>query len=184
MTIVTRLCRLIRADVHGLLDELEEPRALLNQAVREMKEDLARQEAEVGRLVQQIERERTRRKEIDAGLEDCRQQLELCFGAGNDELARAVLRRRIELQRRAEILERRIAEESREAADREKRVQEGRAKLQSLLEKVELLAGANVVDDDRTTVRGSHVTDEEVELALLQERQARASRSVAQEGGQ
>ena len=41
MTLINRVSRLFRADLHAVLDRVEEPDLLLHQAVREMEDDLA-----------------------------------------------------------------------------------------------------------------------------------------------
>ena len=42
MALITRVSRLFQADLHAVLDRIEEPEVLLKQAVREMEEELAR----------------------------------------------------------------------------------------------------------------------------------------------
>ena len=44
MALITRVSRLFQADFHAVLDRIEEPEVLLRQAVREMEEELARDE--------------------------------------------------------------------------------------------------------------------------------------------
>ena len=44
MALITRISRLFQADLHAVLDRIEEPDLLLRQAVREMQDDLARDE--------------------------------------------------------------------------------------------------------------------------------------------
>ncbi len=44
MALITRVSRLFQADFHAVLDRIEEPDVLLRQAVREMEEELARDE--------------------------------------------------------------------------------------------------------------------------------------------
>ena len=41
MALITRVGRLFRADLHAVLDRVEEPEVLLRQAIREMEEELA-----------------------------------------------------------------------------------------------------------------------------------------------
>ena len=43
MALIRRVARLITADVHAVLDQIEEPEIVLKQAIREMEEELARQ---------------------------------------------------------------------------------------------------------------------------------------------
>ncbi|MEL0585501.1 MAG: PspA/IM30 family protein [Candidatus Thiodiazotropha sp. (ex. Lucinoma kazani)] len=42
MALITRVSRLFQSDLHAVLDRIEEPEALLRQAVREMQEALDR----------------------------------------------------------------------------------------------------------------------------------------------
>ena len=47
MALITRVSRLFQADFHAVLDRIEEPDLLLRQAVREMEEELARDEQRI-----------------------------------------------------------------------------------------------------------------------------------------
>ena len=47
MALITRVSRLLRADVHAVLDRLEEPDVLLQQAIRDMEEVVAEQRNQV-----------------------------------------------------------------------------------------------------------------------------------------
>ena len=40
MALINRMSRLFTADVHAVLDRIEEPEALLKQAIREMEEEV------------------------------------------------------------------------------------------------------------------------------------------------
>jgi len=52
MLLISRISRLFRADLHAVLDRIEEPEALLRQAIREMEELLA-QDEQRSRLLQE-----------------------------------------------------------------------------------------------------------------------------------
>ena len=47
MAMMNRLTRLFQADFHAVLDRIEEPDALLHQALRDMEDALARDEHRV-----------------------------------------------------------------------------------------------------------------------------------------
>ena len=40
MALINRVTRLFKADIHAVLDQIEEPEQLLRQAVRDMEEEL------------------------------------------------------------------------------------------------------------------------------------------------
>ena len=44
MALINRISRLFKADFHAVLDHIEEPEALLKQAIRDMEDDLAKTE--------------------------------------------------------------------------------------------------------------------------------------------
>ena len=50
MTLITRITRLFKADLHGILDGLEEPEEVIKQAIRDMEEDIATQERRLAEL--------------------------------------------------------------------------------------------------------------------------------------
>ena len=58
MALISRVSRLLRADLHAVLDHLEEPDVLLRQAVREMEEALAGDTARLQRLRREHEQDR------------------------------------------------------------------------------------------------------------------------------
>lgn len=99
MTVLNRVARLFKADMHGLLDNIEEPELLLKQAVREM-------EAEQVLLKQQVDRMQKQRSNLLATLQRTEKELAqleeglaLCLAEDNDDLARALLRKQLYLQR-------------------------------------------------------------------------------------
>src|SRR5262247_3541760 len=55
MALINRMSRLFTADVHAVLDRIEEPDVLLKHAVREMEEELARGEQRARVLGHELE---------------------------------------------------------------------------------------------------------------------------------
>ena len=47
MALITRLSRLFQADMHAVLDKIEEPELLLKQAIREMEESITTDERQI-----------------------------------------------------------------------------------------------------------------------------------------
>lgn len=96
MALITRLSRLFRADIHAVLDHMEEPDVLLRQAVREMEESLENS----AREIELLQRESTRLEKHCTALVDQLEKLDseiaVCFDSGNEKLARTFIRRRLE----------------------------------------------------------------------------------------
>jgi phage shock protein A len=171
MALINRVSRLFTADVHAVLDRLEEPGVLLKQAVREMEEELSRGEQRARFIEQEQEALEERQRKTEALLAELTAQLDVCFENGNEPLARKVLRRRLETER----LERHVAERrtalAKELAALRATVDEQREQLDVMRQKAELLAATALPGED-----GNHdfaVGEAEVEVALLRERQRR-----------
>ena len=60
MTLLTRITRLFKADMHGILDGLEEPEEVIKQAIRDMEENIVTHEhrlEELRAVLQRLARE-------------------------------------------------------------------------------------------------------------------------------
>ncbi len=171
MALINRMSRLFTADVHAVLDRIEEPDVLLKHAVREMEEELARGEQRARALAHEHEALGERQRKAEAVLNELGEQLDVCFESANEELARKVIKRRLETER----LERHVAERraalAKELAALSAAVEEQRVELDVMRQKAELLTATAAGDDFRN---GDFAVGEaEIEVALLRERQKR-----------
>jgi phage shock protein A len=170
MALINRMSRLFTADVHAVLDRIEEPDVLLKHAVREMEEELARRELAVRALTHEHATLGERQRKTQAVLAELAEQLDVCFASGNEDLARKVLKRRLETER----LERHVAERraslDEELAARRAALDEQREQLDVMRQKAELLTATGLGDSSDTEFA---VGDAEIEVALLRERQKR-----------
>jgi phage shock protein A len=175
MALITRVSRLFQADFHAVLDRIEEPEAILRQAVREMEEELARDEQRSTMLQQEQRQLVTRESGLEQSLQDIEEELGACFAAGNDDLARASIRRRLEARRLARNLSRKRGETGESLDALKTRIRENRSRLESMRQKAELLAGegARARPADNWDIPEVTVSDEEVEAAFLREKQHR-----------
>jgi phage shock protein A len=175
MALITRISRLFRADLHAVLDRIEEPDVLLRQAVREMEEDLARDEQRIKLLDHEHGELIARQTGIEQSLAEIGEELDVCFASGKDELARALIRRRLEAQRCLRLLGGKRTALQDTLAGLRARVGENRTQLESMRQKAELLtetgtpehAGENWSPPDLS------VREEDVEVAFLREQQQR-----------
>jgi phage shock protein A len=176
MALITRVSRLFQADFHAVLDRIEEPEILLRQAVREMEEALAREEQR-SKVLQHEQRQLVNREtDLKQSLHDIEEELDTCFEAGNDDLARACIKRRLETQRFGKNTSRKRAALEETLDDLNTRVRENQAQLESMRQKAELLAGesACALPEDNWTLPDINVRDEDVEVAFLREKQRRS----------
>ncbi len=179
MALITRVSRLFRADVNAVLDRMEEPELLLKQAVREMEEELDRDEQRAKLLALELKQIAGRQNDLSQRLNETDEEMDLCFDTDNEALARVMLKRKLEAERFTKFLKRK-QEELRVAADELKqRINENRSRLESMRQKAALFAVQDSGDDSAsswTEPEFTHqftVSDEDVELAFLRERQKR-----------
>ena len=172
MTVLTRLSRLFRADLHALLDRMEAPDVLLQQAIRDMEGKIQLQQQEQKKRALEQQQLQRRCSEWQDRLQQQETELDLCLDAGNDALTRALLRRRLEqehtlcqLQQRLQILE----EKSR-TTDTELHQQQ--RELQALREQADLLLQPSA--GPRDVADTCAVTEADVELALLKAKSRRS----------
>jgi phage shock protein A len=177
MPLIDRVTRLFRADLHAVIDRIEEPQVLLRQALREMEEELAQAAARL--KATQLEREQLQRRsrEIEQSLAGIGGELDLCFAAGNEALVRTLLRRRLEgervlqaLRQREAACARRLAEDGTRQAERQRELEQLRQRAMLFQPDEHAAEGAPRFGDDLA------VSEADVDLALLREREARRTK--------
>jgi len=176
MALITRVSRLFQADVHAVLDRIEEPDVLLRQAVREMEDELTHDERRLKLLSHEHHQLTARKTEVDQSLNEIDQELDVCFASSEENLARAVIKRQLEAQRVRKFLVAKCEAVANTLAELSRRLDENRARLHNMRQKAEILAR----DDDgyppdrAWTMPDIMVRDEDVEVAFLREKQARS----------
>ena len=175
MALLRRFSRLVLADLHALLDQLEEPDILLRQAVREMEEILGRQQQQHKQLLRELAQIDQREDEINQAQTAVEHELDLCFEYGRESIARTLLKRRLEAQCVLRLLAQRRDRVVRSRGELEENIAQNRAQLESIKEKVELLTidkpqapAAETWPDMALAIR-----DQQVEIELLREKQKR-----------
>jgi phage shock protein A len=133
-----------------------------------------------------VEKHRRYLEDQERQLQDTQQQIDLCFRANNEKLARVMVRRNLEVQKRIKLAERerdalRIEQEriGTEVADQKN-------KLVSIRERMEIFSDdaqhRSSVQEESTRFNDHVVSEEEVEIAFLAERERRAN-AAPTEGG-
>jgi phage shock protein A len=175
MTLVTRMSRLLRADVNAVLDRIEEPAALLRQAILDMEEALARDEQQTRRLETEQQAQRHRLTDLDRTLREIDEQIDLCFRSDRDDLARTLIRRRLETEQFQRLSTDRQEGLSRTLTALRNRIVEHRQRLAEVRLRAELITDETGEDADegRNTALVA-VRDADVEVAFLREKSRRA----------
>jgi len=175
MAMFNRITRLFTADVHAVLDRLEEPDALLRQSIREMESALLARTQQLKTL--ELEREQLRRRcsEIERNLSTIREQIDLSFAAGNEALVRTCLRRRLEAEHLQRTLDQRLTALSQQIEQITPVLEQQRERLEGLRQKAALfdVEAGSCQAGERADDYG--VSEADIDLALLREQQARRS---------
>lgn len=176
MALISRVARLFRADFHAVLDRVEEPETLLRQAVREMEEDLARDQRRLARQEHESARLEKQKAGLRQRLSSLSGELDVCLDADKEDLARSLIRRRLEAERSLQLIEQRLETLVSEREQLVRRLDENRSRYESMRQKTELFdeQRRDAETESGWTDMDIRVRDEDVEIALLKERQRRA----------
>jgi phage shock protein A len=183
MALIDRLARLFQADLHAVLDRIEEPEVLLRQAIREMEDELTVCERRIVCLQQEQQQLLQRQSDIEQSVMRLDEELEICFDSGNDNLARGLIKRKLEAQLLLRAMARRREALDKDLRDRQTRLQENRTQYESMRQKAELLAvesqaaAAKPNDPFMQAAAEFSVHEGDVEIAMLREKQRRERKS-------
>jgi phage shock protein A len=184
MGIMTRFIRLCKADIHGVMDQMEDKGLLLKQHLRDMQEELDRKDARLAGMLasrEELERERERRCRECEALE---QDLALAIDREKDDIARTLIRKmkplalhRDELGRHAQTLNRDIAQLQAVLDEQRLLYEQFRMKASEHLRGVERQQWEKAICGDIPNSFCAEPPEAEVELELMR-------RKEAQKGGQ
>ena len=174
MALITRLARLWRADINALLDRLEAPDLVLAQAVREMEQELDGDRRCLARLASELERLAARETASSQTLKQSAAALEDCLAEGRDDLARPLIRRRLETEQQRQQLGLRRTELDAESERTRRWVAERETQLADLRARTALFQeSAAEADSVPLPSPPSPIRDEDVEIMLLQAKRQR-----------
>jgi len=182
MALINRISRLFKADFHAVLDQIEEPEALLKQAIRDMEDDLANTEQGIKLCAYDQAALTLRKGELEAAVAEFEAQLDLCFESGKDELAKNTIRKKLEAERLLKRLNAKHAANAKFLDEQRSLFEQNNSTLESLRQKAELFArrparndGRSEFDDIAWMAREMTVGDDEVEIAYLRESNLRSA---------
>jgi len=176
MTLMMRITRLFKADMHGLLDLLEEPEAVLKQAVRDMESEIGQGQQTLAERRQREARLRRASTQLESSIHAYEAQIDIAFEAQNDDLARTFIRKKLEAENRLQATARAIADRAAETDAMQNRLRDQQAQLDAIIAKMPLSAGepSDTEAPVGPGVPSSGVAEEDVEAAFLREKRKRA----------
>ena len=177
MALITRLSRLFQADFHAVLDRIEEPDIQLKQAIREMQIELQQNEQRLALLQHEAEQLSNLASDSKNNIAAFDEELDICFAAKKEDLARDLIKRKLETNRQLQSTEKQIATIQSSTKKLASSIEEYREQLENMSQKLELL----VTDIDSQPLQnhfsavGSGVRAEDIEIAFLREKQIRST---------
>jgi phage shock protein A len=188
MALINRVSRLFKADFHAVLDQIEEPEQILKQAIRDMDDELTATEQRINLCAHDTEALAVRKCELESALAETDEQLDLCFESEKDDLAKKLIRKKLEAARLLQRLSAKHTANEKYLADQGAMLDENRRTLEGLRQKAELFAqrtpahsdpfhstGNPEFDDIAWMAREMTVGDDEVEVAYLREKSLRST---------
>ena len=183
MALINRISRLFKADFNAVLDQIEEPEALLKQAIRDMEDELAATEQRIALRAHDQDALAARQKDLRDAIAAIDAELDLCFEAEKDDLARSQIRKKLEAERLLKRLSATFEANEQYLDEQRSIVEENTNTLEGLRQKAELIAHRSPVSSDHGSdfddvawmARELSVSDDEIEIAYLREKSERSA---------
>lgn len=173
---IDRLATMVKADAHGVLEQLEERSLLAKQHLREAELELTRKRARCEALEDEARRVAEEAGRLEAEIASLDEDVELALSGDKQELARFSVRKLLPKRRALEQLRQRGSEIADERQRLLGRLEAQEVELDELKRKVRTRLAAERVSDPPGSVSELPAAEEEVELELLRRRGAEATR--------
>jgi phage shock protein A len=171
MTLLARITKLFQADMHAVLDKIEEPEMLLKQAIREMAAVIATEEQSLRLLAVERQQLSQQQAQLAETLVEMEEKITLCFKSAKEDLARLVIKRKLEAQQLQSGCAEKLTALNEKFSRLTQQLNEHQAQLAGMQQKADTF-----LESDNSTL--SHwqpqpqtVLDEDVEVAFLCEKQ-------------
>lgn len=187
MAIVNRVKRLFRADVHAVLDIIEEPEAILKQAIREMQEALDWKRARLARDQRNLASLKESEAYTTEQLAKIQKDLKLCLKEGSEELAHKTVGRKLAFEKHLVAVHQRISTSEKLYQQHTQEIDLQQGQLESIVEKAKLFVPTTMEDSAfsvaesvlfsserggaRSYPGGMRVSEEEIELEWMRIRE-------------
>ncbi len=166
MTIVNRMSRMIKADIHGIMDKVEEPKLMLKHALREMDELIEKEEEKQRNLASNLVQIDDHEKKLKSLFDASNKQLQMCLGENNEDLAKKIVRKKLEIERQFQLNGERRQEIIKQSQYVNERLEEWRARRNEIVSQIQL---ADLKSDASMVDIEGPVSDDDVEIAYLEE---------------
>ncbi|MBW1742131.1 MAG: PspA/IM30 family protein [Deltaproteobacteria bacterium] len=179
MAIMTRFMRLCKADIHGVMDHLEDKGLVLKQHLRDMEEEVNGKEARLNKIIASRDHVQREHEKFTQETEKMDQDIAVAIEKEKDDIARVLIKKLKPIANHRDELGRHLETLDREITQFGKSVEEQRLQYEQLkLRCTEYFRAAEREQWDKTvsTIVPHSVSrepsEEEVELELLQRKES------------
>ena len=179
MGIANRIVKIFKADIHGVMDQLEDQGLLLKQYLRDMEEALNQKEAKLARNIALRNQAQKDHAKYDQQYQTLDHDLTVAVQSGKDNLARMLIRKTKPLRSLCEELAAQVATLDEEIAQfkaylSEQRLQYEQLKIRSAeyFHRTEMQMREKDMRDIIPNNIPGELSEDEIELELLKRREA------------
>lgn len=184
MRFLERMNLLIKADAHGVMDQLEERSLLLKQHLREAELELTRKRARVEAMEEEARRLGDEVRICEKQIAELDRDVELALSQGEEELARFAVRRLLPRRQALSASRERIAELEQSRGRLQEKLQAQEGDFEELRGRVRARLAEVREEDAGLCTSEPVVADEEIELELLRRRVVQGGEGATQGGRQ
>ena len=183
MGIATRFVRLVKADLHGVMDHMEDKGLMLKQCLRDMEAHIDSAEEELKHMEAVRERALDDHARVTAEIQSIEKDLTLAMDNERDDIARNLIRRLKPRQSHAEEIDRKLISLQKELADKAEKLDADKREYERVSLEADRFLGE--IESRRQTeawttaqkvVGAGEPSEEEVELELLRRKENRKTR--------
>ena len=176
---MTRMVNIFKADIHSVMDQLENREFMLKQHLRDMQEILAHREARLKRMLVSKHRIQHQQEKYRQQCQKLEQDLSVAIEKGKDQIARFLIRKMKPLKLMLNELDHTIQSLSAEIVPLQEGLEQQRAQYERLrsrsmacFRKTDLPPWENALPPVAANEAVAEMTNKEVEMELLNRREA------------
>ncbi len=175
MKLVKRFKQLITADAHAVLDSIEDPLALLKQAMRDMCSIIEENKSRLKQINLNIKRLGHYAELFQKEQTKLNQDLDLCFESDNKELSRCIVKKKLILIQRVEFNQKNRHAAIEQQEQLQSQLASNQEEYQQITQHAEVLfSQTEELEKQKNSNNRSQfelvITDDDIEMALLSEK--------------
>ena len=179
MGIMTRFTRIFKADIHGVMDQIENKELILKQCLREMEASLAKNKAKLNQLKTALDQNRNEIRQLEREKIKSEEDLNTAIEKEKEDIARLLIKKRLKtdqhmeaVSRHTESIEKKIEMMTERIEAQKQQYAELTLRSESWIQKAEYRQWEENASNTMPENSWHSISDEEVELELIKRKDA------------